>query len=128
MPIANRYTISEILDACRHYIEKTGRRVIFEYALVDGLNAGEEQAAELAGLLRGMQCHVNVIPLNEVKERKLRGVREAQIQRFLKALEERHISATRRREMGDDIEGACGQLRRSTLMKSKETAGNTAGA
>ena len=128
MPIANRYTIAEILDACRHYIEKTGRRVIFEYALVDGLNAGEEQAAELAGLLRGMQCHVNVIPLNEVKERQLRGVREAQIQRFLKALEERHISATRRREMGDDIEGACGQLRRSTLMKSKETAGNTAGA
>jgi len=115
MPIANTYTIDQILEACRVYLKKTGRRIIFEYALSDGVNAGEEQAYELADRLRGMQCHVNLIPLNAVKERSLRSVTEAQTARFLKALESRHISATRRREMGDDIEGACGQLRRKTI-------------
>ena len=118
MPVANRYRISEILEACDEYAEKTGRRVIFEYALVDGLNAGEEQARELADLLRGRLCHVNLIPLNEVKERRLKGVTEDTVTRFLRTLENRHISATRRREMGDDIEGACGQLRRKTLQES----------
>ncbi len=117
MPIANRYSIAEILEACRNYIAKTGRRVIFEYALAENVNSGEEHARELAERLRGMQCHVNLIPLNEVRERQLRGVREETVRRFLKVLEEQHISATRRREMGDDIEGACGQLRRTTLMK-----------
>ena len=120
MPIANRYSIREILEACDYYAEKTGRRVIFEYALADGLNAGEEQARELAELLRGRLCHVNLIPLNEVKERHLKGVTEDTVTRFLKTLESRHISATRRREMGDDIEGACGQLRRKTLQESAE--------
>lgn len=115
MPIANRYRISEILEACRNYIAVTGRRVIFEYALVDGLNAGKAQAEELAGLLRGMQCHVNLIPLNAVKERKLAGVNEETVRSFLNTLTAHHISATRRREMGDDIDGACGQLRRKTL-------------
>lgn len=115
MPIANRYSIDETLDACRDYIRQTGRRVVFEYALVDGVNAGIECAEELAGRLRGMQCHVNLIPLNTVPERKLYGVTEAQVSAFLQALEKRHISATRRREMGDDIEGACGQLRKKIL-------------
>ena len=115
MPIANRYGIAEILDACRYYIEKTGRRIIFEYALTEGVNAGEAQAEELAALLRGIQCHVNLIPLNEVPERNLRGVSEKTVRRFLEILEARHISATRRREMGDDIEGACGQLRRKIM-------------
>ena len=118
MPVANTYSISQILDACRNYIDKTGRRVIFEYALVDGLNCEERHAAELAERLRGMQCHVNLIPLNTVEERHLRGVREEQVRRFQHALEERHISVTRRREMGDDIEGACGQLRRRTLQSA----------
>ncbi len=118
MPIANRYSIKDILKACDVYAEKTGRRVIFEYALVDGLNAGEEQARELAELLRGRLCHVNLIPLNEVKERHLKGVTEETVSRFLKTLESCHISATRRREMGDDIEGACGQLRRKTLQET----------
>ena len=121
MPIANRYSMEEVLDACRYYIAKTGRRVIFEYALADGVNSGERDALELAERLRGMQCHVNLIPLNEVKERNLRGVREDTVRRFLRTLESRNISATRRREMGDDIEGACGQLRRTTL-KSSEAA------
>ena len=117
MPIASRYTMAETLDACRYYIEKTGRRVIFEYALVDGVNAAPEQAEELSRVLRGMQCHVNLIPLNTVKERNLFGVTEAQVRTFLTVLENRRISATRRREMGDDIEGACGQLRKKVLQE-----------
>lgn len=115
MPIARRYNIHETISACKYYLEKTGRRVVFEYALIDGVNADEKQAHELADLLRGMQCHVNLIPLNAVKERNLNGVSNKQVQAFLEVLEKRHISATRRREMGDDIEGACGQLRKKVL-------------
>lgn len=115
MPIAKVYPMDDLLAACRNYIDKTGRRVIFEYALVGGVNCEERHAIELASRLRGMQCHVNLIPLNEVKERSLKSVNEATVQRFLHTLEAHHISATRRREMGDDIDGACGQLRRKTL-------------
>ena len=115
MPIAYSWSIGEILDACRNYIRKTGRRVIFEYALSDGLNAEEAHAEQLARLLRGMQCHVNLIPLNAVKERELKGIDEEKVRRFLKVLQDNGISATRRREMGDDIEGACGQLRRKVI-------------
>lgn len=115
MPIANTWSIREILSACRKYIRATGRRVIFEYALTEGINAGKKEAAELAELLRGMQCHVNLIPLNEVKERSLKGVSEETVREFMNVLEERHISVTRRREMGDDIDGACGQLRRKVI-------------
>ena len=119
MPIAYTWSIREILDACRNYIRKTGRRVIFEYALSDGVNAGEEQARELASILRGMQCHVNLIPLNTVEERNMKGITEDKVRRFLQILQENNISATRRREMGDDIEGACGQLRRKTINGSE---------
>jgi len=119
MPVANSWSIAEILDACRYYIRKTGRRVIFEYALSDGINAGEKQARELAELLRGMQCHVNLIPLNTVEERAMKGVTEENVKMFIRILQERNISATRRREMGDDIEGACGQLRRKTINSSR---------
>jgi len=122
MPIANTYGIREILEACRVYIRETGRRVIFEYALVDGVNAGKEHALELAERLRGMQCHVNLIPLNEVKERNLKGVSEDTVRVFMQTLEEKHISVTRRREMGDDIEGACGQLRRTVLQHQEADA------
>ena len=115
MPIAHRYTMEETLNACRRYIEKTGRRLVVEYALIDRVNADIVCANELADKLRGMQCHVNLIPLNTVKERNLYGVSEQQVQAFLAALEKRHISATRRREMGDDIEGACGQLRKKAI-------------
>ncbi|MBR6029377.1 MAG: 23S rRNA (adenine(2503)-C(2))-methyltransferase RlmN [Clostridia bacterium] len=115
MPVAQTYPMADVLDAARYYVEKTGRRVIFEYALVQGVNAGEAQARELAGRLRGLQCHVNLIPLNDVPERGLKGVDEATVRRFLDTLTALHISATRRREMGDDIEGACGQLRRKIL-------------
>jgi len=119
MPVANRYSIREILEACRNYIRVTGRRVIFEYALVDGQNSGEAEAAELAGLLHGMQCHVNLIPLNPVAERNMKGISEEKVARFLQILLDHRISATRRREMGDDIEGACGQLRRKTIQGAK---------
>ena len=119
MPVARRYTIDETLEACRYYIEKTGRRVIIEYALIDGVNADPACADELAARLRGMQCHVNLIPLNTVKERNLFGVSEEQVRLFLEALEKRHISATRRREMGDDIEGACGQLRKKAIQEAQ---------
>ena len=119
MPIANRYSMPEVLDACRFYLQKTGRRIVFEYALVDGLNADENSARELASRLRGMQCHVNLIPLNSVPERNLKGVTEKQVQNFLKVLKDLHISATRRRERGDDIEGACGQLRKKHLTEVK---------
>ena len=119
MPIARRYPMEELLRACRYYIEQTGRRVIFEYALVGGLNCEEQHAVELASRLRGMQCHVNLIPLNVVEERQLKGVTEKTVTGFLRTLERLHISATRRREMGDDIEGACGQLRRKTIMADK---------
>ncbi len=115
MPIAGAYSIDETLDACRYYIERTGRRVIIEYALIEGINDAPECADELAQRLRGMQCHVNLIPLNEVAERDLRPPRPDAVKLFLARLEMRHISATVRREMGDDIQGACGQLRKHAL-------------
>ncbi len=115
MPVARTYAMDDVLAACRNYIGKTGRRVIFEYALVHGVNASPEQAALLASRIRGMQCHVNLIPLNSVPERGLTGVTEREVEAFKRALEQKGVSVTRRREMGDDIEGACGQLRRRYL-------------
>lgn len=117
MPIANRYRMEDVLKACRNYINITGRRVIFEYALIRDVNASVQCAQALADKLRGMQCHVNLIPLNTVRERNLIGVNEKEIRDFLSVLEKAGISATRRREMGDDIEGACGQLRKSRIEK-----------
>ena len=121
MPVANRWSIAEIMEACREWVRATGRRIIFEYALTAGVNDGDAQAEELAELVRGLQCHVNLIPLNAVPERSLQGVSEDTVRRFMKILENRHVSVTRRREMGDDIEGACGQLRRATLLQTGET-------
>lgn len=126
MPIARVWPMAELLDACRYYIEKTGRRVVFEYALVEGVNTLPEHARELASRLRGMQCHVNLIPLNHVPERKLRGVSPRGAASFLQALQALHISATLRREMGDDISGACGQLRRQYLKTGAAHSPDTA--
>ena len=99
--------------------------MIFEYALVGDMNCEPTHADELARRLRGLQCHVNLIPLNEVKERDaLKAPTAAQVDRFMKRLQERHISVTRRREMGDDIQGACGQLRRHTLQNEASGKGN----
>ncbi|MBQ5488140.1 MAG: 23S rRNA (adenine(2503)-C(2))-methyltransferase RlmN [Clostridia bacterium] len=111
MPVNKSFRMEELITAAKHYADVTGRRVIFEYALVDGVNASEECAAELAERLRGINCHVNLIPLNSVKERDLLGVTRAYAHTFAGWLEKRHISATVRRELGTDIDGACGQLR-----------------
>lgn len=111
MPVANKYKIADILDACANYFEKTGRRYIFEYSLIAGENCDEEHALALAKLLKGRPCHVNLIRLNEVKERDLKTVSEKDAYRFLGVLEKQGISATLRRSMGADIGGACGQLR-----------------
>lgn len=115
MPIANKYRISEILDACNYYFEKTGRRYIFEYSLILGENDGEEHANALAKLLKGKPCHVNLIRLNAVKERSLKAVGDKEAYRFLGLLEKQGISATVRRSLGSDIGGACGQLRASYI-------------
>jgi len=115
MPVANTYPIQELMQSVRTYVADTGRRVVFEYALIDQLNSRVEHARELARLLRGLQCHVNLIPLNYVDERHLMPASPQAVQAFLKTLEDEHISATVRREMGSDIGGACGQLRRRHL-------------
>ena len=112
MPINRAYPIAELLKAARAYADGTGRRVVFDYALISGVNASEQDAVALAKRLRGMRCHVNLIPLNPVPERNLSGATRQQAQQFVAWLEREHISATVRREMGTDIEGACGQLRR----------------
>jgi len=117
MPINKRYPILKLLDACKYYIMKTKRRITFEYALISELNDTEECALELANLLRDMLCHVNLIPLNPVDGKTFRRSKPFKIQRFQKILLANGISATVRRELGTDIQAACGQLRRSLLMR-----------
>ncbi len=112
MPVANRYDISEVIDACRYYFDQTGRRVTFEYSLVGGVNDTDEDAENLCRLIDGLNCHVNLIPVNPIKERDYVESERKDVLRFQKKLEKRHINATIRREMGRDIDGACGQLRR----------------
>ena len=115
MPIANKYSIARLMKACRDYVDKAGRRIVFEYALIEGVNTSLEDADKLAALTRGLLCHVNLIPLNDVPERNLSAPDQKGIDAFQKRLEALHVSVTRRREMGADIEGACGQLRRKHL-------------
>ena len=111
MPIANKWSIAEILDACSYYFEKTGRRYIFEYSLIEGENCDTRHAEQLIALLKGRPCHVNLIRLNEVKERDLKALDDKNAYRFLGLLEKGGLSATLRRQIGSDIGGACGQLR-----------------
>ena len=120
LPVANAYSMEDVLSAAREYVDATGRRVIFEYALVKGVNCELRHADELAQRLRGLRCHVNLIPLNAVRERDLHPPTRADVEAFLRRLEARRISATVRREMGADIEGACGQLRRRVLEQCRE--------
>lgn len=115
MPVNNAYPIEQVLEAAKTYAERTGRRVVFEYALIGGTNDSEADAKALAKRLSGILCHVNLIPLNPVRERGLDGVTREHAYKFQGWLESNHISATVRREMGADIEGACGQLRRRVL-------------
>lgn len=112
MPIANAYPIKEILDACKYYIKKTNRRVTLEYSLIKGVNDSPNEANELIKLLKGMLCHVNLIPINNVEERDFKRPDKSHIYKFKDILEKNNIPATVRISMGSDIGGACGQLRR----------------
>ncbi|GFI61240.1 putative dual-specificity RNA methyltransferase RlmN [Clostridiales bacterium] len=112
MPISKAYPMDELLKACKYYAEKTGRRITFEYALIDGVNDSVDNAIELASRLRDMLCHVNLIPVNNVKERNfVRSSNEA-IKHFENTLSSRGIETTVRRKLGSDIDAACGQLRK----------------
>lgn len=115
MPVNDRWDINELMAACRHYFAKTGRRISFEYALIDGHNDTREDAKKLAALLSDFVCHVNIIPVNKIKERSFTSDRKA-AHRFQQYLNELGINATVRRTLGADIEAACGQLRREYEM------------
>ena len=115
MPIANKYEIHEVLDACRTYFDKTGRQLTFEYSLVSGVNDTDKDAAELSELLKDLNAVVNLIPVNPIKERDFKPTDRAGANAFKNKLEKNHINVTIRREMGRDIDGACGQLRRRHL-------------
>lgn len=119
MPIANKYSISEILDACKYYINKTGRRITFEYSLVSGVNDSKEDAKSLGKLLKGLLCHVNLIPVNEIKENTLKRPSKKTIDDFESIVKAQGLEVTVRREMGSDINAACGQLRRSYIESEK---------
>lgn len=111
MPVNRRYPFSELMEACRYYIRTTGRRLTFEYALIGNVNDRPEHAEELSRVLHGMLCHVNLIPVNHVPERKYERTPKKDIFQFKDILERNKISVTIRREQGHDIEAACGQLR-----------------
>ena len=111
MPVNNKYDINELLTACRYYFKVTGRRISFEYALIDGHNDKQSDAEELAALLKNFVCHVNIIPVNKIKERNYRSDRKA-AEKFRMRLEKLGLNATVRRTLGSDIDAACGQLRR----------------
>ena len=113
MPVNKRYNIHELIGACRRYTDITSRRITFEYTLVRGVNDSLHHAEELCKLLKGLLCHVNLIPLNKVLETGFDTTARKDAERFLDFLESKGIPATIRREMGDDIDGACGQLRLS---------------
>ena len=115
MPISNKYSIAQIIESARYYFEKTKRRVIFEYTMVKGENINYFDAKRLSELLKGFPSHVNLIPLNPVKEKNIHGCTKAEGERFLKRLIDLGLSASIRKSKGVDVGGACGQLRRSYI-------------
>lgn len=115
MPVNNKYSIKDLLEACRYYISKTNRRISFEYAMIDGVNDSDECANELAKKLRGMICHVNLIPVNSVKENSYQKSKQQRLIAFCNILEKQGITATVRRTLGSDINASCGQLRGNKL-------------
>lgn len=125
MPVARRYPIDELIKACRDYFDTTGRRISFEYALIDGVNDQPEHAMELIALLKGMGAHVNLIPVNKVNETGYRRGKRETVEAFCKLLNDNGQNATIRRELGSDINAACGQLRRSVM--DKEHGGTFSG-
>lgn len=112
MPVADSYRLDELLEACAYYFERTGRRITFEYSLVRDVNDTDEDARQLSALIGGLNCHVNLIPVNPVKERNYVQSERRAVEAFKNKLEKNGINVTIRREMGRDIDGACGQLRR----------------
>lgn len=112
MPIANAYALEDVLDACRYYFERTGRRLTFEYSLVSGVNDTKEDAEELVKLVGHLNCHINLIPVNPIEERDFKESAAQAVRAFQNRLEKSGINVTIRRELGRDIDGACGQLRR----------------
>ena len=119
MPVTSTYPLEDVLEACEEYFAGTGRRVTYEYSLVAGVNDGEEELRELTELLRGKKCHVNLIPINAIDERKFAPPNPETAIKFKKNLEKCGINVTIRREMGTDIDGACGQLRRRDIIETK---------
>ena len=117
MPIANKYSIAELMEACEYYFARTGRRITFEYSLVGGVNDTQEDARRLSRLAGPLRCHVNLIPVNPIREREYVQSDMHRIQAFKNYLEKNKINVTIRREMGRDIDGACGQLRRSYMQE-----------
>ena len=115
MPIANAYSIAEVLKACRYYFDKTGRRITFEYSLVAGENDRREDAGQLIKLLKGFPCHLNLIPVNPIKERDYKRTDDSSVEKFKFFLEKNGINVTIRRGMGKDIDAACGQLRKAYM-------------
>ena len=115
MPVNRRYPLADVMRAARHYAVRTKRRITYEYILIRDVNDGVRAAEQLAALLRGRLASVNLIPINPVAERNLHRPSSNVIRRFQRTLEERHITATLRREMGTDIQAACGQLRNRLL-------------
>lgn len=120
MPVNRSYPIGELMAVCREYFAVTGRRISYEYALIDGVNDSPEQAAALARLLKGQTCHVNLIPVNPVAERATRRSSRAAVERFARRLGQLGVNATVRRELGADIAAACGQLRRQSAASPEE--------
>ena len=120
MPVANKYSIKELLDACRYYIITTGRRISFEFALIAGVNDDEKTALDLAKLLRGLIAHVNLIPVNEIVDGKYKKSSKETVDKFVNVLNSAGIVATVRRELGSDIDAACGQLRQKYLEKENK--------
>ena len=121
MPIAKVYSMDRLLQACRDYADKTKRRITFEYALIHGVNDGDEHAWELVKKLRDMLCHINLIPVNDVKERNYVKSTAERVKRFASILNENGVETTVRRKLGSDIDAACGQLRRSHMKNEQKT-------
>lgn len=119
MPIARRYSIAEVIEALKYYHTVTNRRIIIEYTLIEGVNNSMSNAKELSLILKNLPCHVNLIKLNEVEGRNLISPSETSCKRFLDNLNRFGVSATMRRSLGDDIEGACGMLRNKELKEGK---------
>lgn len=117
MPVANRYGIGELTEACRAYYAATGRRITWEYSLIGGFNDTPQDADALAALARPLSCHINLIPVNPIQERNYAPSSRAVVEAFKNRLEKNKINVTIRREMGRDIDGACGQLRRRQMQR-----------